>query len=603
MGKIWTTRNRALFVGVGLATIFTVFSGRLVQLSDEGGKQARGEKPKMRSIRERNDTLYAHRGSIFDKHGEVLASEVRVSRVIADPSLIPQPEDPGPKAEKYKVEQFKLAQEHLNTIADLLVKHLGMNRQEAMEQLTSRKHYLILTRKTPQENALALVRELHDLNLPGIYLEHDWERVYPNGATLSQVVGHTNDEHTGIAGLEQSADSLLKGIDGSRKFKTDQSGRELIQFRREEVPPKDGCSLRLTLDLGAQAIIDRELDAIVAKYKPEKTTIVVMNPHTGDIIAMGSRPTYDLRDWKKAPPKVRHNPAVQDVYEPGSTFKIVAASAALNEGLVNPNTTIFCHNGSFMYKGMELKDHHGYGDLTITNIIAKSSNIGAAQLALQLGGNRFYSYIQAYGFGEKTGVKLPAESPGICTPVGKWNNQSITRIPMGQSIAVTPMQMVTAMSVIANGGMLLEPRVIDAYVDERGETITPMPVSPRRRVLKEETARQMREMLVKVTQKGGTALLAAIPGYDVGGKTGTAQKVREGHAGYVHGKYVVSFLGFLPADDPAFVALVVVDAPQTSEADAYGGTVAAPSFAKIGAELAAYLDLQPDEAAGVAEAR
>jgi cell division protein FtsI/penicillin-binding protein 2 len=572
MAKIWTTRNRALVVGIGLAMAFTACSFRLVFLIEKD--RIPGQKPRMSGVVERNLTLYAKRGVIWDKHNEVLASEDEVSRVIADSSLIPP--------------------DKVEAIADLLVQYIRMPRQEALDVLNSHRRYIILSRKTPKEDALNLKRACHDQKLPGIYLEDDWQRDYPNGQLLSQVVGHTNAEHVGVAGLEQSADSLLRGTNGYRKYTTDASGRELSAFRREEVPPVNGANLRLALDSGAQAIVDKELDHLVAKYKPEKATILIMNPHTGDLIAMGNRPTFDPRDLKSSEMSERRNPAVQDVYEPGSTFKIVAAAAALNEGIVGPETSIFCHNGSFMYKGSELKDHHAYGDLTVTNILAKSSNVGAAKLALQLGQQRYFQYVQAFGFGEKTGVKLPAETRGILTPLKHWQPITITRVPMGHSIAVTPMQMVCAMSVIANGGVLLEPRVVEAKIDENGKTLEPMPVVSRRRVLKVETARQLRRMLVKTTQKGGTATQAAIPGYEVAGKTGTAQKVREGRPGYIPGKYVVSFLGFLPADDPAFVGIVVVDAPKASEDEAYGGTIAAPSFARVATELVKYLDLEPD---------
>lgn len=572
MAKAWTSRQRAALVGAALAVVFTTYSGKLIYLSERGRLEASGERPKTRYIRDAEIPLYAHRGAIFARNGEALAAELRVSRVVLDPSLVTDKE----------------------TTARLIEEHLGMPYAAAMEHLKSRRRYLPLTRQTPREQALALENAMQGARLRGIRLEHDWKRVNPNSTMMAEVLGFTNAEHRGIAGIEQSADKLLRGIDGYRRYKADITGRELFEHRREEVAPRDGYSLRLTLDPGAQAIVDRELDKVMREQNARRACAVIMNPHTGDILAMSSRPSFDLQDWKNVDAVDRQNFAVTGRYEPGSTFKVVAAAAALDQGLVNPLTSIHCHNGTYIYKGVEITDHHGYGDLTVSQVMSKSSNIGTFKLALQLGRERFHGYIEKFGFGQRTGIQLPAENAGLSHSWKRWTDTDFTRVPYGHAITVTPVQMAAAMSVIANGGMYVQPRIIDAIVDEAGKTIEPMPVVERERVIRASTAAQMRNILEKVTQKGGTATRAAVEGYTVAGKTGTANRLRDDDRGYVKDHYVVSFAGFMPADDPAFVALVLVDDPRKSGASVTAGLVAAPLFANIARQLAEHLDIEPD---------
>jgi cell division protein FtsI (penicillin-binding protein 3) len=342
-----------------------------------------------------------------------------------------------------------------------------------------------------------------------------------------------------------------------------------------------------------QNIVENEIDAAVREYSPERATIILMRPQTGEILAMANRPNFDLNQRSTARPEQMKNRAVIDMMEPGSTFKIVTAAAALNEKKVRPDTTIYCEKGIWNYGGRTLHDHHPYGELSVQDILVKSSNIGAAKLAISLGDQKFYEYIRRFGFGERTGVELPGEINGIIRPPQNWSKISITRIPMGHEVAVTPLQMTVAMATIANGGKLITPRVVKSITTAEGKTITEFSPSVVRQVVSAETAKQIGRALRGVVSDRGTAAAAAVPGFIIAGKTGTAQKV-DPHGGYEKGKYIVSFTGFLPADHPEFVGLVILDDAKTSKPELnYGGLVAGPIFSRIAEKAARYLDLAP----------
>jgi cell division protein FtsI (penicillin-binding protein 3) len=307
---------------------------------------------------------------------------------------------------------------------------------------------------------------------------------------------------------------------------------------------------------------------------------------------MASRPTFDCNDPRSSTPDQQKNRPIVDMVEPGSTFKIVVTSAAVEEKVATPETKIYCENGSYSYAGRILHDAHPMGMLTLHQVLAHSSNIGAAKLAIQLGKDRFYQYIRRYGFGETTGIPLPGEIPGLVNPPYRWSELDITRVPMGQSVAVTPLQMATAMSTVANGGILMKPLIISEIDAADGRPVVSYSPVQVRRVISADTSKKIISALKDVVSKDGTAKDAAVPGFAVAGKTGTAQKI-DPRGGYLEGRYVVSFVGFLPADDPKFTLLVVIDDPEMKEGKAFGGTVAAPVFAKIAKRAADYLELQP----------
>jgi cell division protein FtsI (penicillin-binding protein 3)/stage V sporulation protein D (sporulation-specific penicillin-binding protein) len=429
--------------------------------------------------------------------------------------------------------------------------------------------------------------------LRGVYFEQDSSRIYPNGTMLCHVLGFVDHTHHGVRGIEKSMDNYLSGYDGFRYTEHDRTGKEIEFYRGQERPARAGCNVRLTVDLGLQNIVETELSAAVKQFRPASAIVILMKPQTGEILALANWPNYDLNavgDYKEDDMKDR---AIEDMVEPGSIFKIVTASAALNERAVRMDTMIFCENGHFNFAGKVLKDHHGYGDLSVMDILMKSSNIGAAKLAMLLGEQKFYDYIRSFGFGERTGIALPGEINGLVHPPHLWSKISISRIPMGQGVGVTPLQTVAAMSAVANGGHLMMPQIVHEITDEHNTAVASFPPVEIRQVMSAEVSKEMRDALKRVVSKEGTAVLAAVAGFTVAGKTGTAQIPIPGGVGYYDNKYVASFEGFMPADNPAFVALVMINDPKTGPEQYYGGLVAAPVFSRIAEKAARYLNLEP----------
>jgi len=313
---------------------------------------------------------------------------------------------------------------------------------------------------------------------------------------------------------------------------------------------------------------------------------------------MANRPNFDLNQRADAKPEEMKNRAIIDMMEPGSTFKIVSAAAALNEHKVHPDTTIFCENGIWNFGGRPLHDHKPYGELSVRDVLVKSSNIGAAKLAISVGEQKFYEYIRRFGFGERTGIELPGEIAGVIRPPQAWSRISITRIPMGHEVGVTPLQMTCAMATIANGGKLVTPRIVKSVTAEDGRNVSTFSPVVLRQVISPETAAQIGNALRGVVSDRGTAAAAAVPGFNISGKTGTAQKV-DPKGGYEHGKYVVTFSGYLPSEHPEFVGLVVLDDAHTATPELnYGGLVAGPIFSRVAEKAARYLNLEPHEELG-----
>jgi cell division protein FtsI (penicillin-binding protein 3)/stage V sporulation protein D (sporulation-specific penicillin-binding protein) len=560
---------RALFACFGLAGCFTCFSARLVYLQVNQHDEYTALAAQKHVTKQ---PIYARRGSIQDVHGEMLADNEPLKNVIADGSLIT---DPAKAAA---------------AIADLL----QMDQQELTEKLTTKRRYLVVKKEVKEQVADEIAERLKAQSIRGIYFEQDFERVYPNGNLLCHVLGFINHDHKGTDGVESTMDQYLAGHDGFRYIERDRTGRELVPYRGQERPARDGYNVRLTIDMYLQSVVEEELAACYKKYKPEMATAILLDPKTGRIWAMANRPNFDPNDPGASKPEQMKNVAVINMVEPGSTFKIVTASAALNDHLVDLDTMIFCENGRFNFAGRILKDHgHGFADLSVTNILVHSSNIGAAKLAMKLGDQRFYEYIRSFGFGERTGINLPGEISGKVHPPYQWSKISISRIPMGQGVGVTPLQMVCAVGAVCNGGKLMMPQIIDSVVDGDGSPIVNYSPVCVRQVVDPETTDKVRSALTDVVSNIGTAKLAAVPGYTVGGKTGTAQKVKP-TGGYYETKYVCSFIGFLPVKDPQFVCLVMVDDPKTNPEEMYGGTIAAPVFSKIAEKTAHYLNIPPD---------
>jgi cell division protein FtsI (penicillin-binding protein 3)/stage V sporulation protein D (sporulation-specific penicillin-binding protein) len=577
-------KTRSLVASALLAGVFTVYSWRLIDL-----QIARHDHYTELAVRKNVDRkpIFAKRGLIFSADGEPLAQNEPVKRVLADASLI---------------KDFDLV---ASTIAPLL----GMPRAEVLEKLQRTVfsdalgrqapcRYIVLKKDVPEMVAAKISEALAAVKQRGIFFEQDFRRIYPNGQMLSHVVGYTNRENKGVAGIEQSLDRYLQGRDGYRFFEHDRMGRELVLYRGQERAASHGLGVRLTVDIGLQKIVETELDEAMKHFRPKFAVALLERPQTGEILAMASRPAFDLNavpadteriDEEKNP---LINRAIAASYEPGSTFKIVATGASLTERLTTPDTIIQCENGYFArYK---LKDHHPYGDLSVTNSLVKSSNIAMCKLAVQLGEARFYQYIRKFGFGEKTGIALPGEQPGLLEPPHRWTKMySISRMPMGHEIAVTPIQSVSAMSVIANGGKLMVPQIVKEIIDDDGkvvETVAPQEV---RTVISAKAADAVRDALIQVVSEKGTARLAAVKGFKVAGKTGTAQVYnRDGTVS--RDRHRVAFVGFMPAEKPEFTGIVMLEQPQTPPGQDMGGLVAAPIFSRIAERAARYLGLPPE---------
>ena len=566
----WGSRSRCALVCLGLVAIFSGFSFRLIYLQmlkhDEYAGMA-AEKHVHKQI------IHAERGSIVDANNDLLADNIPVQTVVADATHV----------------------NNVPAVVDLVSRELNVPAAELTEKLQGDRRYIVVKREVAAAAAEQLRTKLRAQNLHGIYFEQDSTRVYPNGAMLCHVVGFTDFNHQGVDGVEASMDEYLRGDDGYRYVEHNRAGQEKVLYRGQERAPRNGHRVQLTIDLNLQTIVENELDAAMREYRPQKATVILMRPKTGEILAMANRPNYDVNQRSEARPEQMKNRAIVDMMEPGSTFKIVVAAAALNEGKVHLDSTIFCENGLWNFGGRALHDHKAFGDLSVQDILVKSSNIGAAKLALSVGDEKFYEYIRRFGFGERTGLELPGEIPGLIRPPQNWSKISITRIPMGHEIGVTALQMVTAMATIANEGKLVMPRIVKSVTGEEGRPISTLSPVVLRQVISQQTARQIGNALRGVVSDRGTAAAAAVPGFVIAGKTGTAQKV-DPHGGYEHGKYVVSFSGYLPADHPEFVGLVVLDDAQTSKPELnYGGLVAGPIFSKVAEKAARYLDLAPQE--------
>lgn len=555
------------------------------------------------------------RGDIRDVRGNQLATSVFVKTVCADPSLLtPHQREVAhaiaPLLELREADLFQRLQARLQT------NKLGVL---STNQYVVLKHNVTVEKWNDIQAAMTnldlgideslLTRTqrgfYRNLRLKSIFTRpvDDQLRVYPNGSLAAHVLGYTGItnredlgieviETVGVAGVERTLNQMLTGVRGWREIETDHRSREIVQNRVRNVEPRSGHHVCLTIDSGVQNIVEAELAEAFKKHSPVSVSSVVVRPRTGEILAMATLPNFDpnrVGTLRSNQFSVLRNRVISDMAEPGSTFKIVVVSGALNENLVTLRDPIDCEHGHFSFAGKVLHDHESYGTLSVEDVVAKSSNIGSAKVGIKMGEKRLYDYIRGYGFGKKTGIPLPGEIAGWTWPVEKWNKLSISRIPMGHEITATPLQMVMAMSAIANHGVLMRPMLIDRIEDDQGRLVAKYPPYQVRRVIGEEAAKTMLVALKKVATKDGTAKDAALEHYTVAGKTGTAQKPINGQ--YVKGKYFSSFIGFFPADEPELCISVVYDEPKNGY---YGGQTAAPVFRRIAERVAAYLKIRPD---------
>jgi cell division protein FtsI (penicillin-binding protein 3) len=410
------------------------------------------------------------------------------------------------------------------------------------------------------------------------------KRQYPNGQLASHILGFTNIDNEGIDGIELRYNKEISGSIKKVYHNRDAKGNSLLDDIEESTP---GNNLMLTIDEGLQHIVEMEIENAMGAWQAEAVVAIMMEPSTGKILAMANRPTYDPNSVGKVQADERRNRAITDNYEPGSTFKTFVASAAIEEKIVSLNEKFDVSRGFIKVPGGIIRDAHRHGVLTFKEVIQKSSNVGASQIALRLGKERFYNYIKKFGFGEKTGIDLPGEAKGFIRKTEKWSGRSLPSISIGQEISVTPLQLLRAYSVIANGGKLMKPYIVSNIISPSGEIIKSFSPEVEKQVISENTAKTMRDILKTVVEEGGTAQKASVMGNMVAGKTGTAQMVDPKTGLYSKNDYASSFVGFTPADNPKIALIVVVFKPRGAS---YGGTVAAPVFKNIAEQAFVYLN-------------
>jgi cell division protein FtsI/penicillin-binding protein 2 len=587
---------RKLYIVTALLTLaFCGLAARLVDL-----QVVRHEEFKTLAERNTVRTIAREpmRGQILDIRGNPLATSLPAKTICADPSMmgrcaadIAHALAPALQTnEAWLLERLQPWQ--LENGTNTLVKYVVLKRKASTDMWEKVHESMTNLYAGVNERRLKSSERLfyRDLRSKSVFTEDDQIRVYPNKSLAAHVIGFVaNDEdQNGLQGIEYAFNAKLKGERGWRRTEMDKRQRELVAYRDQDVAPRDGLNVILTIDAGLQHIVESELAAAMVKETPISISCIMTRPRTGEILAMATFPNFDPNSLGAVPTESLRNRTIADVAEPGSVFKIVVITAGLNEGLVTLNDVFDCENGHFAFAGRVLHDHEPYGALTVEKIITKSSNIGAAKVGIRLGEDKLMDYIQAFGFGRRTGIPLPGEEPGIVHALTNWTKVSIAQIPMGQGIAVTPLQMVMAMSAIANKGVLMRPKLVDRIEDSDGKVIVKYEPQPVRQVAGLPAIKDIVSALKTVPTDDGTAVEARMDHYTVAGKTGTAQKVEHGQ--YVQ-RFYSSFIGFLPADNPEICISVVMDDPREGH---YGGKVSAPVFHAIAERAANYLNLKPD---------
>ena len=529
-----------------VAVALTVLAGRLVQLQgfESTTYAAKAERQRLRKVE-----LAATRGAILDRGGRPLAMNVDARAVFADP---------------------KLVKDAAKTARDLQPL-LKVKAHELKQRLTRSSRFVYLARGVDPETA----RKVTELKAPGIGTLPETRRVYPNASLGAAVVGFVGREGDGLGGIEYALDDALSGKPGEELVEEDGFGRRIPAGEHSVTPPVAGASQVLTIDRDIQWQAERAIAAQVQKTRARSGQIIVMDVKTGEILALAVAPTFDPNRPTSAPPELRGNPALSQVYEPGSVNKVITAAAAIEEGIVTPDTTIVVPP-SIRVADHSFTDAHAHGTLkmTFTGVLAESSNIGTIAVAQRLGKQTLYDYLRRFGLGERTGIAFPGESAGVLPEPDDWWGTSMGTIPIGQGVSATSLQVAAAYAAVANGGVRVQPSLVKGSLDTNG-VLRPAPAPRLTRAVSAATAAKVTQMLEAATSKDGTAPLAAINGYRVAGKTGTARKVRPDGRGYQG--YISSFVGFAPADAPRLVVSVSLDDP----VPIYGGVVAAPVFRQV----------------------
>src|SRR5580704_2106117 len=551
--------GRLYLLGAMLLFWCVAICGRLVylQIFRYGGFVKQAEHQQQREI-----PLSAKRGVIYDRAGHELAMSVLVDSAFAVPTEV----------------------KDLPTAVSLITRITGEDHNVVLADCRNHKTFCWVARKADDET----IERIKSLNLQGIHFQKEPKRFYPARDLAAQVVGTVGMEDSGQSGIEHEFESELEGKPGKMLISVDARRR---WFSDVEKQPEPGESLVLTIDKNIQYIAEKELDQAIHDTQAIAGTVIVENPHTGEILALANRPTFNPNLRKEITPNALTNRAVSYVYEPGSTFKLVTISAALEEKVTNPNELFDCQMGSIVYNGMRIRDSKPHGILPVWGVLAESSDVGSIKIALRLGEDRFYRYIRAYGFGQQTGIELPGETRGLTKPPSRWSRVSIAAISMGQEIGISPLQLTGLVSTFANDGVWVTPRIVAGTVEPQS---TPQTVAfhpgASHRVISSYTAAEMRSMMQKVVLEG-TGRKAILEGYSSAGKTGTAQKVDPATGAYSKTKYIGSFAGFAPVNNPQIVVAVILDSAVGLH---QGGQVAAPVFKRISQQVLEYLHVPHD---------
>jgi cell division protein FtsI (penicillin-binding protein 3) len=561
--------RRTLFVAAFVTFWMLGISARLVylQVSNHDTLVARAHKQQQEAI-ETSPT----RGPLLDREERELARTIDTTSVFIAP-------DEFDKNENQAVAEIGCSAEILSSVLGRTQKDLF---NQIMEARSSGRRFLWIARRIAPEQA----QLLETIDLAGVHTRKEPRRFYPNGPLAAHLLGYVGLDGNGLAGIEQVYNERISGEPGKLFLEKDSRGRA---YESTEISGRPGQTIILTIDQSIQYQAETALTAAISRSGAKAGTAIVLEPHTGEILALANAPTFDPNDVGATTPAERANWALQNFYEPGSTFKVVAFSAAIEKGLAKPDDHIDCQMGSITIAKRVIHDHHSFGNLTIAEALAKSSNVAAIKLGLRVGDPTMYDYITRFGFGSRTGIELPGETAGMVHPLRRWLPSSIGSIAIGQEVGVTPLQMAAAFGALANDGVRIAPHLIREIRNAAGATVY-RPTAEQRRVISKETAGTLRGMLEGVTLNG-TAKKAQLDGYTAAGKTGTAQKIDTKTKTYSKTKFVASFVGFAPVNNPAVVIIVVIDEPGGSY---HGGEVAAPVFRQIAEQILPEMGVIPD---------
>lgn len=557
--------------GFGLLTVLIMVAGVLVlrlfflQIVDTSDLEA-----KNLSQVQVDRKLQSPRGTIYDRHGSPLAMSVVTKSLYADPQMLNKnPED----------------------IAELVAPYVSISKEAIVENLKEDMAFVWLDRMMEPDKSKAVEKIIEDEKLEGLNFVEESKRYYPNGNLAAQVLGFVGTEDKGLDGLEMVLDDELKGGLTKEVVATDRKGNAIFGSVLAQYLPDKGKSVTLTIDATVQFIAERALEQAMVDTKPAHASVIVMDPKTGEILAMANRPTYDPNHYDKGKDQDFKNIAVTNLYEPGSTFKPIIASAALASGKWTVDT-VYNDTGSIMASGhvMQNWNGEGYGKVRLLEILKFSINTGMARLGLTTGPEILSEYVHKYGFGQPTGIELPGEGEGLLFNPEEMADIDTASMSIGQGIAVTPLQMVRAFGAIANGGILMKPHIVKAYNNPDGTVASETQTESQGQAIPENVASTIVDILEKEVSEGG-GNKAMVEGYHFGGKTGTAQKLNTEYGGYLDGRYIASFIGFGPVEDPKFVVLVAIDDP--SNGSIYGGQIAAPVFKDIMSQLVRYYQISP----------